>query len=327
MSNNWLIIHAGALGDLVLTLQLALRLPGLNRDGRLHLLARVTLPHLEDARPAISQRNLESCAAHLLYKDNPLPPQAPLTPLIRGANVLNALGDTDSTPHKRLRELEPKRLLSLDPRPRPDSSAHITTQWEHALNAQGALLDRCVQRKTHDQATLRLPPTSTIRKPNRKNTPTKTLITIHPGSGGRAKCWPLDSFRQVADALARAGIEVLFILGPAELDRWNTSDITQLETAWKTLKNPDPQSLAQLLASADAFLGNDAGPAHLAALLGTPPITLFGPTDARIWHPRAPQGHPIQGDPAIGPNWGIHTADVLAAIHNTITPTTSLRNR
>jgi heptosyltransferase III len=42
---------------------------------------------------------------------------------------------------------------------------------------------------------------------------------------------------------------------------------------------------AALLASARAWLGNDSGPSHLAALCGTPSTVLFGPTDPRVWRP------------------------------------------
>jgi len=37
--------------------------------------------------------------------------------------------------------------------------------------------------------------------------------------------------------------------------------------------------LAAVLARADAVLANDTGPMHLAAALGVPSVTVFGPTD------------------------------------------------
>jgi ADP-heptose:LPS heptosyltransferase len=41
----------------------------------------------------------------------------------------------------------------------------------------------------------------------------------------------------------------------------------------------DPVELAALLARARVLVGNDSGPSHLAAAVGTPVVTFFGPTD------------------------------------------------
>jgi ADP-heptose:LPS heptosyltransferase len=46
--------------------------------------------------------------------------------------------------------------------------------------------------------------------------------------------------------------------------------------------------LAQLLVRARIFVGTDCGPRHLAASLGVPTVTLFGPTDPVGWNPADP---------------------------------------
>ncbi len=40
-----------------------------------------------------------------------------------------------------------------------------------------------------------------------------------------------------------------------------------------------------LLSRASAFLGNDSGPAHMAAAFGLPVVVLFGSSDSVIWAP------------------------------------------
>ena len=40
-----------------------------------------------------------------------------------------------------------------------------------------------------------------------------------------------------------------------------------------------------LLRGASLFVGNDSGPAHMAAALGIPVIVLFGSSDPAIWGP------------------------------------------
>jgi ADP-heptose:LPS heptosyltransferase len=55
--------------------------------------------------------------------------------------------------------------------------------------------------------------------------------------------------------------------------------------------------LAALLQRMSLFIGNDSGPAHLAEAVGTPSVTLFGPTDPRRWAPLDQRAHPIVREP------------------------------
>ncbi len=87
----------------------------------------------------------------------------------------------------------------------------------------------------------------------------RTRLAIHPYSGSAAKNWPLERFQ----ALAR--------LEPFE---------------WCHERFEDLGELADWLAGARVFVGNDSGITHLAAAVGTPTIALFGPTDPRVWAPR-----------------------------------------
>ena len=59
----------------------------------------------------------------------------------------------------------------------------------------------------------------------------------------------------------------------------------------------DLDSLLDLLATADRFIGNDSGPGHLAALLGIPTFTIFGPQLPELFSPRHPGAGWIEGAP------------------------------
>jgi len=48
----------------------------------------------------------------------------------------------------------------------------------------------------------------------------------------------------------------------------------------------DLYELAQWLAGARLYIGNDSGVTHLAAAVGIPVLALFGPTDPAVWAPR-----------------------------------------
>ena len=57
-----------------------------------------------------------------------------------------------------------------------------------------------------------------------------------------------------------------------------------------------PQTLTAVLAEIAALVSGDTGLAHLAAALGTPVVTLFGPTDPALSGPRGPGAtvrHPV----------------------------------
>ena len=48
-------------------------------------------------------------------------------------------------------------------------------------------------------------------------------------------------------------------------------------------------ALASLLRRCAAYLGNDSGVTHLAALAGVPTVALFGPSDPARWSPLGPR--------------------------------------
>ena len=60
------------------------------------------------------------------------------------------------------------------------------------------------------------------------------------------------------------------------------------ETLAGAVRIDDLYELAEWLATARVYIGNDSGITHLAAAVGTPVVALFGPTDPRIWAPRGP---------------------------------------
>lgn len=103
----------------------------------------------------------------------------------------------------------------------------------------------------------------------------RTFAVIHPFSGSPSKNWPLSRFQEVAAALSR-DLPVHWCAGPEE----------ELPGAFRFDSLYD---LACWLARARVYIGNDSGPTHIAAAVGTPVVALFGPTDPRVWAARGPQ--------------------------------------
>ena len=98
----------------------------------------------------------------------------------------------------------------------------------------------------------------------------RDTIVIHPFSGGKTKNWPLDRFREVAE---RVRCDVEWIAGPEQ----------ELAGA---LRFESLLDLAEHMASARLYIGNDSGITHLAAATGVPTLALFGPTEPDVWGPR-----------------------------------------
>ena len=108
-------------------------------------------------------------------------------------------------------------------------------------------------------------------------------LAVHPGSGGRRKCWPAAQFAEVA---RRWGRPVVLLEGPA--DRAAAEDFLAAAPGVPVARAAGlevPQA-ASLIAGCAAFVGNDSGLSHLAAALGAPTAAVFGPTDPAIWAPR-----------------------------------------
>ncbi len=109
--------------------------------------------------------------------------------------------------------------------------------------------------------------------------PDPPAVLLFPGAGHVKKTWPLAHFQRVASMLAKTGLEPVFMLGPAEVERG--VDVGP----WPRLA---PENLMDLMAAmrhARAVLGADCGPMHLAGLMGIPGVSVFGPTSPRQWGP------------------------------------------
>jgi hypothetical protein len=118
--------------------------------------------------------------------------------------------------------------------------------------------------------------------------PREKSVVIQPGSGGPDKCWHVDNFLAVAKELGSKGIEVIFLLGPAELDRLSDATIKEINSVAGCLKDLSLTQVLRLLSCVDGFVGNDSGITHLAAGLGIRTLAVFGPTNPAVYKPIGP---------------------------------------
>lgn len=143
-------------------------------------------------------------------------------------------------------------------------------------------------------------------------------IVLHVGAGSPAKRWPLERFAELALALRGDGAMVETIAGEAEAERFSPAERTLFDQiGGRYLETLD--ALARCLAGARVVAAGDSGPSHLAAQLGVPTVALFGPTDPSIWAPVGPLVRVI-APPDTRPMTWLDVATALAAVRAAAAP-------
>ena len=126
---------------------------------------------------------------------------------------------------------------------------------------------------------------------------------IHPFASGPGKTWAAERFLAVAEHLRdNAGLEPVFLAGPA--------DDPGAFANFRVIRNAPLEQVKNLMAGAQLFIGNDSGPAHIAAAFGVPVVVLFGPSDPVNWAPWRTEGHVLTNPEGID---SIRVEEVIAA--------------
>jgi len=118
----------------------------------------------------------------------------------------------------------------------------------------------------------------------------RPIIAMHPGSGGysTARRWAPERFAQLADTLYHdVGGQLLLMGGPEETElHHHIMGMMQSDMPVRSFAGKGSiRVAAAVLAEADLFVGNDAGPMHLATAVGTPTVAIFGLSNSVAWGP------------------------------------------
>ena len=105
--------------------------------------------------------------------------------------------------------------------------------------------------------------------------PAKPFAIIHALASAAHKAWPPENFLHIARGLKH--LEPVFIGGHGD-------DLSPFRE-FRTQLNPSLKDTLSLIQAASLFIGNDSGPAHIAAAAGVPAVVLFGESDPVIWAP------------------------------------------
>ncbi len=104
------------------------------------------------------------------------------------------------------------------------------------------------------------------------------LVGLVPGSNAPARRWPAARFASLAGVLRSEGYQVVVVGGAAEVEL--TARVADAAPGVRDAGGKtDLPDLAALLSLCAVVVTNDTGPMHVAAAVGTPTVTLWGPSD------------------------------------------------
>ena len=141
-------------------------------------------------------------------------------------------------------------------------------------------------------------------------------VVVHPGASVPARAWAPERHAALVDALAGAGRRVVVTGGADEraLTALVAGRRARQDRGSGGLKPSPPEDrvvdlggqldlagLAEVLRRARVVVVGNTGPAHLAAAVGTPVVSLFSPVvPAARWRPRSWPGTPTRPRPGTG---------------------------
>lgn len=126
----------------------------------------------------------------------------------------------------------------------------------------------------------------TTNSAERDSMPRGKYAVLHPFASAPDKRWPAERFCEVARYLQLWNIRPVFLAGPAD-------DATPF-AAHQVFRGELAQ-VKSLLSKACLFIGNDSGPAHMAAAFGIRSLVLFGASNPAIWGPWRTEAEVVVG--------------------------------
>jgi ADP-heptose:LPS heptosyltransferase len=110
-------------------------------------------------------------------------------------------------------------------------------------------------------------------------------VVVHPGAAAPARTWARDRWGALVHLLDAEGWPVV-VTGASSEAEWCDAMCAGMSRAVSAAGRTDLRGLLELLDGAMAVICGNTGPAHLAAAVGTPVVSLYAPTvPASRWHP------------------------------------------
>ena len=295
-----LILQPGAIGDCVLTLPLAKFMKDSLRLGGVDIIGHTEYIGILPGRTCIDViRSIDLTDLHRLFVEPKTFDLADRDPLINVFAdytwIVTFLGEPNGNFEQNLiftaNCSHSAEVITLSMKPPEDFGQHLTEFNTQQLIDQSGL---SLEHRTIQSSDILIQTTEADRNRGKDLLEeidfdfSKKLVVFQPGSGGLNKCWHLDNFLALAKEISSKGVEVIFLLGPAELDRFSSERIKDINSVAICLMSLSLTQVLQLLSCADGFVGNDSGITHLAAGLGVRTLAVFGPTNPAVYRPVGP---------------------------------------
>jgi ADP-heptose:LPS heptosyltransferase len=106
---------------------------------------------------------------------------------------------------------------------------------------------------------------------------------LHPGARKQLRQW--DKYAELAKYLHQKGLQIVFTGDSSEQ---SIVQSIQSRLSFQTYSIAGLFSLTEFAAlckSAQLYVGNESGPLHIASLIGTPTVGLYGPGEPHVFYP------------------------------------------
>jgi len=114
------------------------------------------------------------------------------------------------------------------------------------------------------------------------------FIIINPATSWKSKCWPSSYYAEIADRIIETyDIPILLTGGPTDTNLIQEIISKMHNQAINACGQTTLRQLAAIIKKSLLFISGDTGSLFIAEAVGTPTLSMFGPTDPD-WH--APQG-------------------------------------
>ena len=122
------------------------------------------------------------------------------------------------------------------------------------------------------------------------------FVCVTPAGMWPAKTWEVEKFAALADLLAlRHGLRAVIVWGPREKHLAETM-LRLMKTPGVLACETSVREAGALLEGSAVFVSNDSGLKHVAVALGTPTVTVFGPTNPKAWNPDLPKHRAVSAE-------------------------------
>ena len=133
----------------------------------------------------------------------------------------------------------------------------------------------------------------------------RPIVGVHAAAGNVLRQWPAEHFAQLIDLIVEA-FDVHVALTGSPSEQAIADDVLAgaraRERVWSLVGCTSVGELPTLLRAVRLFVGNNSGPHHIAAAVGTPTVGVHsGVVSAREWGPLGPMAVAVQREMSCGP--------------------------